>query len=339
MKIISGTTDFKIEDGTAVAIGKFDGVHKGHKRLLHEIFEAKRLGLKTAVFTFDPSPAVFFQGVAQKKFLKESRKEPVTQSVTEPTKESIKETAKDPVKEIMTRQEKRICFERMGIDYLVEYPFNGQTAAVLAEDYVNHFLVEKMNARFIAAGEDVSFGHKGAGNAELLKKLAQQKGAQVRIIRKICHRGIEISSSYVRSEVEKGNMELVAELLEEPFFIMGKVAHGNRIGRTLGMPTVNIHPEEGKIMPPRGVYFSTVTYGEQIFYGVTNIGYKPTVESSNPRRGVETYIYDFNEDIYEKDITVHLHHFERPEQKFADLEELKKAIARNVEDGRKYFFS
>lgn len=307
MKIIAGTTDFKIDEGTAVAIGKFDGVHRGHKRLLHEIFRAKNLGLKTAVFTFNPSPAVFFKGT--------------------------------DVKELMTSQEKRMCFARMGIDYLVEYPFHEQTAAVAPEDYVNQFLLEKMNARFIAAGEDVSFGYKGAGNAALLKGLAQQKGAEVRIIKKICHKGVEISSSYVRNEVEKGNMELVTELLEEPFFIMGKVQHGNRIGRTLGMPTVNMHPEEGKLMPPKGVYFSTVTYGEQIFYGVTNIGYKPTVASANPRLGVETYIYDFDEDIYGKDITVHLHHFERPEQKFANLEELKEAIAGNVEGGRKYFFS
>ena len=106
MELICQTTDFKIEEGCAVAIGKFDGIHRGHKRLLREIFDAKKLGLKTAVFTFDPSPAVFFQG--------------------------------DSVKELMTREEKRIAFEKMEIDYLVEYPFCKETAAVLPEDYVNH---------------------------------------------------------------------------------------------------------------------------------------------------------------------------------------------------------
>ena len=131
-------------------------------------------------------------------------------------------------------------------------------------------------------------------------------------------------------------MELVNALLSEPYFICGMVAHGNRIGRTLGMPTVNLHPQEGKLLPPNGVYFSTVTYGQQTFYGVTNIGYKPTVEDTH-RMGVETYIYDFDEDIYEKDITVHLFHFERPEQKFAGLAELKEAIAKNVADGKRYF--
>lgn len=304
MKIIAGTTDFTIEEGTAVAIGKFDGLHRGHKKLLSEITEARKLGLKTAIFTFDPSPSVFFRG--------------------------------GEGKELMTREEKRICFRQMGIDYLVEYPFHEKTAAVLPEDYVNQFLIHKMNARFIAAGEDVSFGRKGAGNAALLKEIAQKQGVQVRIIRKICHDGREISSTYVREEVQKGNMELAARLLGEPFFISGKVMHGNRIGHTLGMPTVNLHPDEQKIMPPFGVYFSTVTYGQQTFYGVTNIGYKPTVEQKR-QLGVETYIYDFDKDIYGKDIMVHLHHYERPEQKFENLEQLKQAIARNVSDGKRYF--
>ena len=304
MKIIAGTTDFTIEEKTAVAIGKFDGIHKGHKRLLDEIRKAADQGLKTAIFTFDPSPAVFFKG--------------------------------NQTGELMTREEKRQAFEKLGIDYLVEYPFSRETAAVSPRDYVEEFLLEKMHAGFIAAGEDVSFGDRGAGDAALLREIAGKHNVQVRIIKKICHGDREISSTFVREALVKGDMELVNELLSEPYFISGTVQHGNRIGRTLGMPTVNLHPQEGKLLPPNGVYFSTVTYGQQIFYGVTNIGYKPTVEDTH-RMGVETYIFDFNEDIYEKDITVHLFHFERPEQKFAGLNELKAAIAKNVADGKRYF--
>lgn len=308
MKLISGTTDFKIEEGCAVAIGKFDGIHRGHKRLLREIFDARQLGLKTAVFTFDPSPAVFFRG--------------------------------EGVTELMTREEKRIAFEKMGIDYLVEYPFCRETAAVMPEDYVNHFLIEKINARFIAAGKDVSFGNRGEGNAELLCRIAGNRGVQVRIISKLCHHGRDISSTYVRNEVERGNMELVTKLMDEPFFVSGRVEHGNRIGHKLGMPTVNLHPQKQKILPPDGVYFSTVTYGEQTFYGVTNIGCKPTIETPEGvpgRKGVETYIHDFDEDIYEKDIVVHLHHYERAEKKFSDLDALREAIAADVSKGKEYF--
>lgn len=303
MEIIT-TTNFKIQEKCAVAIGKFDGIHLGHKKLLDEIMKARKLGLKTAIFTFNPSPSVFFQ--------------------------------KEEAKELMTLEEKRIAFEKMGIDYLVEYPFNKETAGVDPTDYVQVFLLDHMNAAFIAAGEDVSFGAKGLGNAELLKEVAGKSGVSVRIIPKLCHNGREISSTYVREAVSKGDMELVKELMSDYFFISGEVRRGNQIGRTLGMPTVNLYPDEGKIMPPKGVYFSTVTYGQQIFYGVTNVGDKPTV-GDKARFGVETYIYDFDEDIYDKKIVVHLHHYERPEKKFENLEMLKQAINANIEGGRAYF--
>lgn len=302
MKIID-TTDFKLDNHTAVAIGKFDGIHKGHQKLLQEILSARRLGLATAIFTFDPSPSAFFSG---------------------------------ETKELMTRDEKRDAFEKMGIDYLVEYPFNGETAKVEPEAYVKDFLLDKMQAKFIVAGQDVSFGNKGAGDAALLQEVAKEAGAQTRIIPKLCYNGREISSTYVREAVQKGEMELACELMGSPFFVKGTVMRGNQIGRKLGMPTVNVHPVESKILPPNGVYFSTVTYGHQTFYGVTNVGYKPTVEQVR-RMGVETYIYDFNEDIYDKEITVSLLHFERPEQKFADLTQLQAAVMKNIEDGKAYF--
>lgn len=304
MKIISRTTEFHIEERTAIAIGKFDGIHQGHKRLLQEILQARRLGLKTAVFTFDPSPAVYFRG--------------------------------PQIKELMTREEKREQFCQMGIDYLVEYPFGKETAAVLPEDYVNQFLLEKMNGAFIAAGVDVSFGSKGAGNARILQEVAQAGGAQVRIIPKVCHNGREISSTYVREAVLAGDMELAQALLQQPFFISGIVERGNQVGRTLGMPTVNMYPAEQKILPPNGVYFSTVIYGQDTFYGVTNVGCKPTVQSGK-RMGVETYIFDFDEDLYDRQICVCLHHFERPEMKFDGLDALREAMARNAAQGREYF--
>lgn len=304
MKIISETTKFHIEEKTAVAIGKFDGIHRGHKKLLDKLMAAKKLGLRAAIFTFDPSPAVFF--------------------------------GQGDVRQLMTKEEKRARFEEMQIDYLVEYPFRKQTAAISPEDYVNLFLIKRMNAAYIVAGEDVSFGDKGLGDAQLLQQLAKESGVQVCILPKLCHNGREISSTYVREAVQTGNMELAAKLMEQPYYISGRVQKGNQIGRKLGMPTVNIYPDDGKIMPPNGVYFSTVTYGHQTFYGVTNVGYKPTVEDKK-RMGVETYIYDFNEDIYEKDITVYLHHFERPEMKFENLDALKEAISKNVSDGKAYF--
>lgn len=306
MKRISNTTEFKIEEATAVAIGKFDGLHLGHKLLLDQLLEAKDLGLKAAVFTFDPSPNVFFGG--------------------------------EDIKELLTIEEKRVAFEKLGIDYLVEYPFDADTASISPESYVVDFLIGKMHAKFIVAGEDVSFGDRGKGDAALLKKLAKEHGIQVRIISKLCHYGREISSTYVRSEVINGNMELVTKLLGNPFFVSGTVLTGNRIGRTIGMPTVNLRPKEQKILPPKGVYFSTVELigEEQIYYGVTNIGTKPTVEDKNVM-GIETFIFDFQRDVYGKEIIVSLYCFDRKEQTFCGLDELKAAIAENVRRAKAYF--
>lgn len=304
MKLIENRTQFHIEENTAVAIGKFDGIHLGHRELLKKIKEAKAEGLKAAVFTFTPSPGVYF--------------------------------SKAPIQEITTREEKRDLFEKMGIDYLVEYPFGKEAAEMEPEAFIKEILVKSMSARLVAAGEDVSFGHKGKGNAILLAKLGREEGFQTCIIPKICHGDRIISSTYVREMIREGNMELVKELMGEPYFIEGIVRTGNQIGRTIGMPTVNLVPDKEKLLPPNGVYFSTVVYEGQRYYGVTNIGKKPTVGEDNPI-GVETYIYNFSDMIYGKRIKVELYHFARAEQKFSGLSQLKEAIGKNIQEGMEYF--
>lgn len=305
MRIIQQTTDFYIKEKTAAALGKFDGIHRGHQKLLEEILEQKKKGLKAVVFTFDPSPATLFQ--------------------------------KTKVKELTTKKEKEALFEQMGVDILIEFPLNEKTAAMSAEDFVEDVLVKKMNVGFIAAGTDLSFGYKGAGDAKLLREFSADYGFQIEIIEKVCNDGREISSSYVREELEKGNMELAAMLIGKTYSVSGIVEHGNRIGRTLGFPTVNLLPEEEKLLPPCGVYFSKVYVDNEVYNGMTNIGYKPTVVSDEPRLGVETYIYDFEKDVYGKEITVSLEHFKRPEKKFDGLEALREQVERDKEDGRKYF--
>lgn len=306
MKLIKDTRQFHIEEKTAVAIGKFDGVHLGHRKLLWEILKAKSFGLKAAVFTFTPSPGAYFAGKT--------------------------------IEEITTREEKRALFEKMGIDYLVEYPFGKETAGMLPEDFVKEILLQNMSAGLVAAGEDVSFGHEGKGNAKLLVKMGEEKGFATKIIPKICHKGKVISSTYVRDVIKEGNMELAGELMGEPYFLEGMVLTGNQFGRTMGMPTVNLIPDEGKLLPPKGVYFSKVEYEGKNYKGVTNIGKKPTVGADNPI-GVETYIYDFSKMIYGEQIRVSLLHYERAEQKFENIGQLKAAIEKNIADGEEYFIN
>lgn len=303
MQIIQQTTEFYIKEKTAVAMGKFDGIHRGHRKLLEEIIKQKEKGLKTVVFTFDPSPAAFFQ--------------------------------KCSVKELTTRKEKEQLFEEMGIDILVEFPLTEKTAAMEPESFIEEILVQKMNVEYIAAGTDLSFGCKGAGNAKTLIKLSKVYGFKVDILEKICHNAREISSSYIREEIEKGNMEMAELLIGNPYFVAGTVAHGNRLGRTIDMPTVNLIPEEEKLLPPNGVYFSKVCIDSEIYDGITNIGCKPTV-SEKPVLGVETYLYDFEADVYGKEITVCLQHFRRPEQKFSNVAKLKEQLAKDKEAGRIY---
>lgn len=287
-----------------MAIGKFDGIHLGHRRLLKEIIEQKKNGLAACVFTFDPAPAVLF-GYSDKK-------------------------------ELTTRYEKRRLFEQMGFDILIEFPLTKLTAAIPPGDFVTEILVKQMNAGFVAAGKDLSFGDRGMGNATLLTEMSKDYGFTVKIIDKVCVDDTEVSSTYIRALVENGDMERAEKFLGMPYSCVGRVEHGNRIGRTLGFPTINLIPDECKLMPPCGVYYSEVFHKGKMYKGISNVGYKPTV-SSIPLMGLETYIYNFSDEIYDETVEVFLHRFKRPEQHFDGLEELKKQLDEDIEEGAVHF--
>lgn len=298
---IENTTEFKTEADTAVTIGKFDGIHKGHAKILNEVLAHKTEGLLSAVFTFDTPPtSVFF---------------------------------KENQKVLTTNAEKRELFRTMGIDYLVEFPFYEKTAAISAEDFIEEFLVDSLHAKVIVVGSDCRFGHLGAGNAELLREYGERYGYQTIVVEKECYQGQEISSSRIRNELEHGSILDVNEMLLKPYTIYGEVVHGRKLGRTLGMPTVNQLPEPNKLLPPNGVYFSKVYCEDRWYDGVTNIGCKPTV-SGDEVRGVETYIYDFHGDVYGDSISVSLLEYSRPEFKFSSVEELKAQMQSDIELGR-----
>jgi riboflavin kinase/FMN adenylyltransferase len=303
MIIISGKTDFKIEGPSAVAIGKFDGIHRGHRRLLDELLNEKRNGRKAVIFTFDPSPATLF--------------------------------AHKVIPGLSTVDEKRTWFSEAGIDVLVEFPMNAETAATDPEEFIGRYLYEQMGAAFIAAGEDVSFGDGGRGNWQLLKKLEDKYSYTVHLIDKVELDGREISSSCIREEVNKGHMESVSRLLGAPYTVHGTVSHGKALGRTIGIPTLNVIPPEEKLLPPNGVYYSVVRCGEKLFRGMTNIGVKPTV-TDEKKMVIETYLYDFSGDLYGRDVSISLLSFKRPEMKFAGLDELKNQMSNDVENGRIY---
>ena len=306
MRVITGTREFQIEEPTAVTIGKFDGRHKGHQKLLREMLCFKeRQGLMAAVFTFDMAPAGVMAGRVQTV--------------------------------ITTNQERRNKMAKMGIDYLVEFPFDQETAHMQPEEFVSEVLVRQMHARAVVVGTDCSFGYKGKGNAQLLKEMSESCGFEAVIIEKEQDDHRDISSTYVREELDLGNMEKANELLGEPYAIHGVVVHGNHIGGAiLGFPTANILPPPEKHLPPFGVYVSQVLVDGSLYRGVTNIGKKPTVAGESPV-GVETFIMGLEENLYGKEIEVQLLSFERPEQKFASLKELKERIEKDKEYAAAYF--
>lgn len=306
MEIIAGTLDFELNKDTAVAMGKFDGLHLGHEKLLNEVLAKKKAGLTACVFTFEPSPAVFF-GFSDGR-------------------------------ELSTKEEKRRVLEMLGVDVLVEFPMTKDTAAMEPQFFVEEVLVKRLHTKWIVAGTDVSFGKKGEGDAQLLEKLSAKYGYGLTTIEKVCLGNEIISSTLVRSKVEEGNMPYAEALLGKPYSIVGKVVHGRALGRKLGMPTVNLIPESGKLLPPCGVYFSSVIVDGEYYPAISNIGYKPTVNSEK-HIGVETYIYDFDRDIYEEEIIVYLHEFKRAEMKFNTVEDLKKQMKEDIFAGKEYHLS
>lgn len=307
MKCFIGDTDFQVEEPTVVTIGKFDGRHKGHQKLLEAMKAWRdRCGYKTAVFTFDMAPAAYIE--------------------------------RRPQKVITTNQERRNHMEKMGIDYLVEYPFTQDVAHLSPEAFLKEILLGKMNAKAIVAGTDCGFGYQRKGNAQFLCEHKEQLGYQLEIIEKEQDPGQhrDISSTYVKEELDRGNMEKANELLGEPYAVHGCVVHGNHVGGPiLGFPTANLIPPPEKYLPPFGVYVSRVLVDGTYYGGITNIGKKPTITGENPV-GVETFVFGLNQDLYGRQIEVQLLNYERPEKKFDSLEELKNQLESDKEYGIAY---
>ncbi|MCR5419436.1 MAG: bifunctional riboflavin kinase/FAD synthetase [Lachnospiraceae bacterium] len=303
MKIISDTINVRIDEPTVVTIGKFDGIHKGHADLFKQMERFHGKGLKTVVFTFDLPTALILRG--------------------------------EDSKVLTTREEKRYIFEKLGIDYLVEFPFNEMTASISAEEFIDDFLATGMNMRAIVMGRDCRFGHRGLGTPEMLKRYSHNYGYEVEVIEKYEYDGDIISSTIIRKAIQNGDIITANKLLLYPYFFYGEVVHGNKLGRQLGMPTVNLIPKDLKLLVPNGVYFSTVEYNGKIYNAITNIGRKPTVEGVNSdKTGIETYIYDFDEQIYGEMLSVSLYDFLREEIHFESLDLLKKQIEEDVNKGK-----
>ncbi len=293
MRHIKGTIKFHETQNCVITLGKFDGVHRGHRALIDRVLAYKEQKAVKAVFAFDTAPMT-----------------------------------------LLSKKERRQMLNDMGIDLLIECPFVPEIITMEPELFVKQILVEQLKAVHIVVGADYRFGYRRAGNVHLLSSLGEKYGFTVEIVDKVMDGDREISSTYIREILADGNLEKVNALLGYEFFITGEIVHGRQVGRTIGIPTTNLIPPKEKLLPPNGVYVTRTTAGEHTYYGMTNIGCKPTVEGSFI--GVETFLFDCKENLYGKNEVVRLQHFIRPEKKFESLEALRTQLNQDENNIRTY---
>ena len=277
----------------AVALGNFDGLHRGHQELIRVTKESGN----AAVFSFFPPPL----------------------SVLGCT----------PVKTIMTSREKAFLLEKMGIDLFIEYPFDNQISNMPPESFVRDVLVGQLRCRTVIIGEDYRFGQQGGGNCEMLCKLGQALKFEVKVIPHIMDSGSKISSTRVREAIAKKEFETAARLMGRPYFVMGEVIRGNMLGHGMGIPTANLAPSIYKFLPPSGVYHSFIKLDDENFLGLTNIGTRPTV-ADDKEIMIETHILEFDGNIYGQTITVEFGRWIRSESKFESLDALRAQITSDI---------
>ncbi|MGN0379450.1 MAG: riboflavin biosynthesis protein RibF [Butyrivibrio sp.] len=297
--------NYKSQQNTIVMLGKFDGIHKGHRKLFEAAADIRQKeNLPIVVFSFKVADGLHYDYMDGRH--------------------------------ITTFPEREIMFERLGADVFIEYPFDDAVAGMEPLKFIEDIIHNMLNASYVIVGDDWTFGRGGEGNCDLLKASQKLFNFTAVIMEKELYDGREICSTWIREEMSKGNMENANILLGYPFTIIGEVVHGNEFGRTMGFPTANIIPPEDKLLSPNGVYASKIIIDGTEYCGVTNVGVKPTVEADGPLT-VETFIIDFYDDIYGKTIEVQLIHFQRPEMKFADSEMLKKQLSQDIEFAKSYF--
>lgn len=235
---------------------------------------------------------------------------------------------------ILSEKERKQMLKKKGIELFIECPFVAELISMEPKAFVKRMLVKQLHAVHVVVGADFHFGYRRSGDVHTLIELGEKYGFTVEVVDKIGDEE-DISSTRIREELAKGNIEKANELLGYPYYITGEVVFGKKLGTTIGIPTTNLIPPKGKLLPLNGVYATETAIGDKVYAGMTNIGYKPTVDGSFI--GVETHLFSCKEDLYGKKETVKLLHFIRPEKKFASIEELKEQLKKDEETIKKMF--
>lgn len=304
MRIFRSLDEIKNIKDTVVAVGNFDGIHRGHQELIRRaVKSAKVSGHKSAVFTFNNHPKNVIAG-------------------------------KRVIKNIMYWDDKVEMLRAAGIDYLFSIDFDYQINHMGAEDFINKILMEKLKMKEIFCGFNYHYGYLAEGDIDLLMKVGRRKGFGIHVIEPIKINNQVASSTLIRQLIDEGRMDECKMYLGRYYSIGGEVVRGNMIGRTIGFPTSNILIDESMVTPPNGVYITHCNYNYKQYKGVTNVGIKPTIGDN--RRVIETHIFDFDKDIYGREIKVEFIKKIRPEMKFPSVEALAQQIERDCKTAREY---
>lgn len=285
-----------------VAIGDFDGVHLGHQEVIgRALSTAKKLGLPSAIMTFDPHPRAV---MGQNKYL----------------------DLLTPMKEKMER------FASLGVSHTYVVTFDASLMRLSPEQFVDQVL-DRLGVNSVICGFDFTFGYQGKGNPDSLCELSHGKFS-VEVVRPFQMDGEKVSSTLIRESLQQGDIDTVTRLLGRPYSISGRVIDGEKRGRLLGFPTANLELDETYVVPKNGVYAIKAALNGETYKGVMNIGVKPTFATGELKPSYEAHLFDFSQQIYGEQLKVELIAFLRPERKFSSIDELVAQIKQDAEAAR-----
>ncbi len=288
-----------------LCIGNFDGIHLGHQHVIKKIINNSQSdNLKSAIMTFVPHPKIYFKK----------------------TNSNFN---------IITNNYKKNFLNSLGVENYIEYKFNKTLSNLDAVDFIEKILVKQLSVKKIVVGKDFRFGKDRKGDTALLKKLSSKHNYKLSIIDHVKNKKTnhKFSSSTIRKNINEGSFENVSQALGCHWFMQGKIIKGNQKARLINFPTANMKPGS-HILPKKGVYCVNVTYKGKMYKGIANFGERPTVRGVNLL--LETHIFEFNKDIYGKELTVEFLTFIRTEKKFKDFKSLTTQIKKDVITAKKY---
>jgi riboflavin kinase/FMN adenylyltransferase len=311
MKVFRGLPNADARAPCALTIGNFDGVHRGHKTLISHTREAAaRLGITSAVMTFEPHPREYFAQVSG-------------------------DLTRAPAR-ISNLRDKLQSLADTGVDRVIVEHFNAQFAALSPRDFVEQVLVAGLHVKWLMVGEDFRFGARRAGDFAFLQQMAAECGFEVHALPSVEQDGLRISSSAVREALAAGDFDRASRLLGHPYSISGHVVHGKKLGRTIGFPTLNLRVAH-KRPAVMGIFVVQVHgLGPQPLAGVASLGVRPTVDDSG-RVLLETWVFDFDQQCYGRLVRVELLAKLRDEEKYDGLDALVAAIANDASQARAWF--